>query len=431
MPSEVLIHPLWLHQVRLLAGPGQSIASGDALIDSDGSLIAWGEEASRQAAALKLTPRAAQGWLLAPTLVDPHSVLEQPVGGRAEDLASLAAAAAAGGYGTVGLLPWATPWRDRPERLGLSWQAPLDLLLWGSFSQDGADQELAPHGDQLAAGAIGLASADQLPPLALLERGLLLGEMGQRPVLVAPRDSSLTGGGFVREGVEALRAGWPPDPVLSETLPLQSLLSLAEVRPEAALGLMNLSTAAGVALLRQASHRPLATVCWWHLLADSGNLDPTAEGWRLRPSLGGPNDREALITALADGVLSAVAVHHQPLDAEEQLLPLDQRQPGLAGHGARHGLVLPLLWAELVERHSWPVERLWQVLSWGGSQLLGRPPEQLSRGCRRWLLFDPDHSWCWQRDRSLSLAANQPLWGKNIRGAVRASGLTPADQWTL
>jgi hypothetical protein len=32
----------------------------------------------------------------------------------------------------------------------------------------------------------------------------------------------------VRERVEALRAGWPPDPVLSETLPLQSLLALAQ-----------------------------------------------------------------------------------------------------------------------------------------------------------------------------------------------------------
>lgn len=428
MPSEILIRPLWLHQVQLLAGPGQELVTGDALIDTDGALLAWGEEATRQAASLELSPTSAEGWLLAPSLVDPHSVLEQPLGGRAEDLDSLAAAAAAGGYGTVGLLPWATPWRDRPERLGLRWPAPMALALWGSFSQEGADQELAAHRDQLDAGAIGLACSDQTPPLALLERGLLLAEMGSQPVLVAPRDASLTGGGFVRESVEALRAGWPPDPVLSETLPLQGLLTLAELRPAVKLVLMNLSTAAGTALVRQARRRPQATVGWWHLLADSGNLDPTAEGWRLRPSLGSPEDREGLILGLAEGVITAVAVHHLPLDAEEQLLPLDQRRPGLAGH---HGLVLPLLWQELVQARGWPVERLWQALSWGGSELLGRGPEQLSPGSRRWLLFDPHHAWTWEPEQSPSQAANHPLAGQTIRGGVRASGLLPATQWRL
>lgn len=428
---------LWLQQVQLLTGPGQPLSRADALIDASGALLCWGEAAEQQAAALGLSPTAAQAWLLAPMLVDPHSVLEQPWDGRAETLTSLAAAATAGGYGTVALLPWASPWRDRPERLNLNLKAnppdaePLSLQHWGSFSLEGADQELAPHADQIAAGALGLACHDQLPPLALLERGLLLGEMGPRPVLVAPRDGSLTAGGFVREGVATLRAGWPPDPVLSETLPLQSLLTLAACRPEVALRLMNLSTAAGVAVLRAAQHRPLATVCWWHLLADSSTLDPTAEGWRLHPSLGTAADRQALITALADGVLTAVAVHHLPLDAEEQLLPLDQRRAGLAGHGAPRGLVLPLLWQELVERRSWTVERLWQVLSWGGSALLGLPPEQLGVGSRRWLLFDPHQRWSWEPRAALSLAANQPLGGQTLKGAVRATGLTPADHWTL
>jgi dihydroorotase len=430
-----LTRPLWLQQVQLLAGPGQPLSRADALIDAHGALLSWGEPAEQQAATLGLSPTAAEAWLLAPMLVDPHSVLEQPWDGRAENLTSLAAAATAGGYGTVALLPWAGPWRDRPERLHLHQNPPAPeppaLQCWGSFSLEGADQELAPHADQLAAGALGLACHDQLPPLALLERGLLLGEMGPRPVLVAPRDRSLTGGGFVREGVDALRAGWPPDPVLSETLPLQSLLTLAASRPEVALRLMNLSTAAGVALLRAARHRPLASVSWWHLLADSGNLDPTAEGWRLHPSLGTPDDRHALITALADGVLTAVAVHHLPLDAEEQLLPLDQRRAGLAGHGAPRGLVLPLLWQELVARRGWPVEQLWQALSWGGSELLGLQPEQLRVGSRRWLLFDPHQPWTWEPGHSLSRAANQPLGGKAINGAVRATGLTPADHWSL
>jgi dihydroorotase len=175
----------------------------------------------------------------------------------------------------------------------------------------------------------------------------------------------------------------------------------------------------------------MASVGWWHLVADSGKLDPAAEGWRLVPSLGSPRDREALIAGLACGLITAVAVHHSPLDAEEQLLPLDQRRPGVAGHGAPRGLVLPQLWQELVARRGWTPAQLWQVLCWGGSQLLGETPERLEIGSRRWLLFDPEAPWTWQPHTSLSLAANQPLLGAALKGQIRATGLTEAEDWLL
>ncbi|MFQ6539023.1 MULTISPECIES: hypothetical protein [Aphanothece] len=429
--------PLWLHRVQILVGPDQEpVRAGDALIGADGVLEALGAEAVARARQLDLAPTEAGPWLLAPVLVDPHSVLEEPWAGPAETLSSLAAAAAAGGYGTVALLPWARPWRDRPERLGLRWDPPLELRLWGSFSRDGADADLACHAEQIEAGAVGLAAAAECPPWPLLERGLLLAEAGDAPVLVAPRLAALTSGGFVREGVESLRAGWPPDPVHSELLPLQALLSLAQGPATRSLVLMNLSTAAAVEALAGSPRPPAATVCWWHLVADSASLAPTAEGWRLEPSLGTPRDRQALIDALAAGLLQGVAVHHQPLDAEERLLPLDQRRPGVAGHGGRHGLVLPSLWQELVALRGWTPGQLWQVLSWGPSRLLRQEPEQLSVGSRRWLLFDP---WAEQGPGAgnagtgggPSLAANQPLLDRPPRGMVRATGLRVADQWRL
>jgi dihydroorotase len=122
-----------------------------------------------------------------------------------------------------------------------------------------------------------------------------------------------------------------------------------------------------------------------------------------------------------------VAVHHLPLDAEERLLPLDQRRPGLAGHG----LALTLLWKELVERRGWPPERLWKALCWGPCRFLGLPPERLESGSRRWLLFDPRHRWRWGAQTCRSLGANQPCWDRSLEGAVVASGLTDPAGWAL
>jgi dihydroorotase len=427
--------PLLLRQVNLLEGPDSPERRADVLMEGQrlatilGNPVA-GEPFGPEAMAGLGSPvelEASHLWL-GPALVDPHSVLEDPWLGRAETLASLAAAARSGGYGTVALLPWARPWRDRPESLALAWPAPLRLLLWGSFSQGGEERELAPHADQLAAGACGLAGSAILPPLALLERGLRLGETGRHPVLVAPRELSLTQQGFVRERVEALRGGLPVDPVLSELLPLQSLLTLADALPEACLRLMNLSTAEGVELLRQRRGQPQASVGWWHLLADSGSLDPAAEGWRMVPSLGGPADREALIAGLSDGSLSAVAVHHEALDPEERLLPLDQRRPGLAGHG----LVLPLLWDALVSEGIWSARQLWQVLCWGPCGFLNLPPSRLEAGSRDWILFDPKAPGGFSPDQDPSLAANRPEPpGGAFKGRVVASGLSDPQDWLI
>lgn len=428
-----------LRGVQLLEGPDQPPRQADVWIEA-GRLQHLGPptgETACTAEASEVTLIEAQHCWLGPPLVDPHSVLEDPSGGRAETLASLEAAAAAGGYGTVALLPWAERRRDHPEALTLQWQEPMRLRLWGSFTKGPAESELADHDALLRAGAIGLAGGSTLPPLPLLERGLRLAEMGERPVLLAPRDPALTQQGFVRERVEALRAGWPIDPSVSEILPLDSLLVLRTALGGAPpLRLMNLSTAEAVQRLAREPAPPPASVCWWHLLADSSNLDPTAMGWRVEPSLGGPGDREALIGALASGLIEAVAVHHLPLDAEEMLLSLEQRRAGVAGHGgtaASHCAgVLPALWRELVEKRGWLPQQLWQRLCWGPAAFLGLEPERLEPGSRRWILFNPqaaDQPPDRMGEGGASRACNHPCPPGGSQGAIVASGLRGKEGW--
>ena len=414
---------LLLDPVRILHGPGTELQQGAALIES-GVLSGFGDEARTAAAQIGVQATAAPQQLLAPCLVDPHTVLPAPISGPTETIRSLRRCAAAGGYGQVALLPRGQSWRDQPERLiGLQSTDPasVHLPLWGSFSREGHGEELAPHGDLLEQGAIGLADDDALVPLPLLERGLLLGEMGSCPVLVAPRDPVLQGDGMAREGVTTLRAGWAPDPLMSELLPVQQLLALQQSHPERQLRLMNLSTAAAVDVLSRADHRLKASVCWWHLLVDGSELSSTDPGCRVRPSLGGAADRQSLRAALQSGVIQAIAVHAIPLDDEDMLLPADQRPPGLSGHH----LVLPALWSALVDQGDLSIEALWDGLSFGPSAFLDQPAESLRLGSRRWLLFDPEISWTVDRDDPAAPgAANLPWLGRTIQGRVVACGLS-------
>ena len=68
------------------------------------SLLAWGEAAEAGVDGSTQCSDAPPAALLAPVLVDPHSHLLDPFSGQAETLESLAAEAAAAGYGSVALL---------------------------------------------------------------------------------------------------------------------------------------------------------------------------------------------------------------------------------------------------------------------------------------------------------------------------------------
>ena len=107
---------LLLDPVRILRGIGQSVEQGAVLVE-EGILTAFDGDARQKAKALGLTPTEASEQLVAPCLVDPHSVLETPFNGDQETIDSLRRCAASAGYGQVALLPRGRTWRDQPECL--------------------------------------------------------------------------------------------------------------------------------------------------------------------------------------------------------------------------------------------------------------------------------------------------------------------------
>jgi len=407
--------------IQILEGPRATLKKEHVLINN-GVIKAFGEKALQNAELLGIKPQKAKNMLLAPCLVDPHSFLESPFNGKEENIYSLIRKATFAGYGQLGILPRSNLWRDKTELIISLKAIKSEVLihLWGGFSLDGKGIALSKHAELLRNGAVGLADDDFMPPIELLKQGFLLGEMGKSPILVAPRDISLQAGGMSRQSVDTLRAGWPPDPIESETLPLIQLLELHKKYPEISLRLMNISTAEGVSILKNASSKQKATVLWWHLVNDNSNLSPFDIGWSVTPSLGSPKDRASLIKGLEDNILSAISVHSTPRDDSETKQPATKREKGISGYN----LVLPLLWDQLVEKSGWKVEKLWEKISFGPSQLLNQAEETLNIDSNRWLLFDPEKEWFQSNEeKDLTTATNQPIKSQKIYGKVIDCGL--------
>lgn len=412
---------IFLDPVKILYNSQQSVVL-DAVLIVDGYIKAFGNEARTLAEKENIESEPSNHKLIAPCLVDPHSTLKSPFNGKTETLKSLRRKAAEAGYGQVALLPEGSNWRDNPELLN-GFEDPnsdISIHLWGSFTIKGKGNELSQHANLLGQGAIGLAECNSLPPVELLRKGFLTNELGKYPVLLAPRDENIQGDGIVREGVETLRAGWSPDPIESETLPLSQLVELQNQYRHISIRIMNLSTAAGMSILKDSSPRPITSVSWWHLIADNANLLTSEIGWRVIPSLGTPKDRKALINGLFQGTLTAVAVNSIALEDSEITGPPEQRLPGLTGYH----LVLPCLWDELINKSDWTIEKLWRALSFGPSELLNSKQETLSLGSRRWLIFDPHKKWIPSNNKQRSnIPANEPFKGKELTGKIIECGL--------
>ena len=114
--SDVMNDTLLLDPVRILRGPGHTVQLGAVLIDQ-GVLVGFDDDARQQALGLGIKASPATDQLVAPCLVDPHSILETPFSGDQETAVSLRHCAAAGGYGQIALLPRSNNWRDCPDQL--------------------------------------------------------------------------------------------------------------------------------------------------------------------------------------------------------------------------------------------------------------------------------------------------------------------------
>jgi dihydroorotase len=352
--------------------------------------------------------------------------LESPFNGKEENIHTLLKKAAFSGYGQLGILPRGKLWRDHLESIISLKAIKSEVLihLWGGFSLRGEGVTLSKHTELLQNGVIGLSDDDFMSPIELLKRGFSLGEMKNHPVLFAPRDKSLQAGGMSRQSVDTLRAGWPPDPVESEVIPLVQLLELHKQYPEITLRLMNISTAEGVSILKNSSFWPMTTIFWWHLVNDNSSLSPFDIGWSVTPSLGSRSDRASLIKGLEDDVLTAISVHSTPTDDSETKLPANKRKKGISCYN----LVLPMLWDQLVRKSGWKVEKLWEKISFAPSRFLNQVEEKLSLNSNRWLLFDPDREWYQSsEEKCLTTATNQPIKDKKIFGKVLDCGLINQD----
>ncbi|KAM3093228.1 dihydroorotase [Phormidesmis sp. 146-35] len=412
---------LLLQQVRLIDPVADSDQVMDVLMEN-GVIRAIAPHLTDLPSGTQIQP--SQGLVLGPGLIDLYSHSGEPGFEERESLESLIQAAAAGGFTRLNILPDTNPAIDTPA--AVTWLKTHSSLLpppssllscWAALTLDTQGQQMTELAELAACGVTGFSDGKPIANSALLRRLLEYLQPLNQPIALYACDRSLVGNGVVREGANSMRFGLPGSPTIAETAPLAALLEcVADIGTP--VHLMRISTARGVDLIRQAKSRGLpitASTSWMHLLFDTKSLGTYDPNLRLDPPLGNPADRVALIQAVRDGTLDAIAIDHSPFTYEEKTVAFSEAPTGAIGLE----FALPLLWQAFVETHQWSALNLWHSLSDRPANCLGQKispilPDQPAE----LILFDPQEEWIVDRQSLKSRSLNTPWLNQKIMGRV-------------
>ena len=135
---------------------------------------------------------------------------------------------------------------------------------------------------------------------------------------------------------------------------------------------------------------------------------------KLSPPLRGEEDRQAVLAALKDGTIDAIASDHQPRDADDKRLPFAEASPGGAGLATLLGVTL----AQVQSGHLTLAEAL-ALLTARPAAWLGIDAGVLRRGAPADLcLFHPDRSWRVTAGKLPGKGQNTPFDGRALEGVV-------------
>ncbi|MDR3334522.1 MAG: dihydroorotase [Treponema sp.] len=367
--------------------------------------------------------RPGQVLTLMPALVDLHAHFRDPGFPDKETLESASLAAVAGGYGTVvcmantkaviDTLEKAQVLKARSDRLGL-----IDLYPVMALTQDMAGRELS--------GITRVPAIPALPfPRMLSEDGrdvaddrLLLGAFREARRLGLPVSCHCDAGG--PEAEEAKCAGKPREfwSRIEENVATRRAIALGK-QAQCHVHIAHVSTKEAVELIRETKLNEAGDSFTLSCEAAPHHLTLTEEdacvlgAWgRVNPPLRTEADRQALIAAILDGTIDAIATDHAPHTETDKIAGA----PGFTGLETGFAVAR----TELVREDRLDLRRLSSLMSAAPARILGLGDRgRITPGNRADLIIvDSNAPQLVNPGVFKSRGKNSPFKGQELRGTV-------------
>jgi dihydroorotase len=365
-----------------------------------------------------------RGKVVAPGFIDMHVHLREPGREDEETMETGSAAAAAGGFTSIAVMPNTDPWNDCQSvteyivsQAGR--RSVVNVFPIGCISKQGKGEELAEIGDMVKSGVV--AVSDDGHPVSsghLMRMALEYTKIFGITVIDHCEERTLSEGGVMHEGYYSTLLGLRGIPSASEEIMVARDLVLAEATG-GRIHIAHLSTGGSLDLVRRARGRGVrvtAEVTPHHFaltdaaVAESGYDTST----KMNPPLRQEEDRKAMLEGLADGTLDAIASDHAPHNAIEKSVEYDQAPFGILGLETSVSLALDrLLHGKVID-----LRRLVSLYTIGPARILNLDRGTLSPGAVADVtVLDLDREVKVDLSAHRSRSRNAPYQGWRLKGA--------------
>lgn len=374
------------------------------------------------------------GLWVTPGFVDLHTHLREPGFEDAEDIATGSAAAVAGGYTAICPMANTDPVCDSAAVADMVWRRAVEVGLIEAFPVGAITKGLA--GESLAEMREVHASAPRVDtfsddgrPVAdplIMRRALQYARGFDAVVCNHSEEPSLTAAAQMNEGRVSSVLGLPGWPREAEEIMVARDLILA-AGAGARLHVPHVSTRGSVELIRAAKQRGVrvtAEVTPHHLTLDESLVERFDTAHKVNPPLRERADVAALRTALAEGIIDAVATDHAPHPSHEKDQEWEHAPCGMLGLETAFSVVVTELVADTapqavtdpaagtldlltaVARFTTGPASVRDVGPHGGAIAPGRPANLT--------VTDPDARWTVEGARMWSRSDNTPFEGYKL-----------------
>lgn len=369
----------------------------------------------------------ARGLVVAPGFIDLHVHLREPGQSYKETIASGTAAAAAGGFTSVCCMPNTSPVVDSPD--WVTWlRQPQRGALVNVFPVAAATQ--ASKGAVLTdfrglqrAGAVAVTD-DGRPILneTTMREALRLGAEISLPVIQHAEDTRMTENGSMNESPTSFRLGLRGMKPQAEASIVERDVQLAQQFTGTRYHVAHLSSAEALKAVRRGKRSRARVTCEvtpHHFTLVDADVQDYNTNFKMNPPLRSVEDREALLVALADGTVDAIATDHAPHAVHEKMVEFEKAAFGIIGLETALGLAITRLHRE----QRIPLTRIVELFSAGPARVVDLSDRgSLAGGSYADVtIFDPKKHWTFSAAKSRSKSHNTPFEGWPLTGTVVAT----------